>query len=163
MGAKIVSPDYAALTSLYQDISGNRYCVYKPESFPSGIIKDKYVAKCSSLMAGTSGAWLIVIPHRVEQSNKKTMIVTDPLIILWNLTTRSPCPSSIIKYHSHAPWNHSSIETEAITNPQALVELKTKALEMGGPIDALPAKYKHLFNDMVELSNAKIFMPLKKD
>lgn len=161
MGAKdkIVIPDPSALTSLYQDVSGGKCRTFTTESFPCGIINDKYMAKCSSLVAGTSGNWLVVIPHRVDHGNGGLVIDKDPFIILWDNSTQSPCPSGIFMYHSPASWNHIPIEVNATTKADALTELKGKVLQQTTLIEELPESEKKLLGDMAALSQKKIAQP----
>jgi hypothetical protein len=156
---KLVAPDPWALTSLYRDVSGGRCRTFTIEAFPCGIISDKYLAKCSSLIAGTSGNWLVVIPHRVDHGNSGLVIDKDPFIILWENLTQSPCPSGIFMYHSPASWNHIPIEGNAKTRLDALIELKDKVLQQTTLIEALPESEKRLLGDMVELSQKRIAHP----
>lgn len=162
---KIFVPDQSAITSLYQEVSGNLCRTFTTDSFPRGIIHDKYLAKSSSIVAGTSGSWMVVIPRRVDQCNGDLVIDKDPFIIQWDNSTQSSCLSGIFMYHSMASWNHIPIEATATIMADALTELRSKVLEQTTSIDALPESEKDLLGDMVELSFKKLkgHQPLAPD
>ena len=156
---KIIVPDPNALTSLYKDVSGDNCRTFTTDTFPKGIINDKYVDKCSCLVAGTSGNWMVVIPHRVDQDCGAFVIDKDPFIVQWDTSTQSSCPSGIFMYHSSAAWNHIPIEVNSSTKADVLAELKAKVLQSTTKIDALPESEKKLLGDMAELSKTKIAQP----
>ena len=159
---KLVTCHTPAVENLFLSVGGNNFCCYDVPNFPisslSTFYTPEYLSKCSHFTVAISGEakagkdWLLVCPHRIDNSGKFNAKVADldPFIAVLDSASWKVYPTGIVRYHSNFDERTSLIEGyESLSKAETVATLRQELVTGLAPLAEAPNNVLNALQFMV--------------
>jgi len=136
-----------AIEKLHEDVGSNNFRIYETDQFPTGVIPNTLMNKCSQVAVACSSSpedgrdWLIIFPYRVDSQGAKKVYDYDPYVTVVDCSSVSPAESGCFRYHGTWDGRTSPIEGyEQCSVEMAVSDLREQIQTTSVPLNEAPAE-----------------------